>query len=159
MWADLRYSVRTLAKHPGFVLVAVTVLALGIGLNTALFSVVNAVLFRPLPVLAPEQLVYLYEVYPRFPDRPQVTGGELYEFLRGHNEAFSSLTGHWGISLMLIADGETDSTRGEWVFSNWPKQTDGLIVKGQRTGEMGKARREKGKGRSFRMPRRRGLND
>jgi putative ABC transport system permease protein len=119
MWQDVRYSVRTLAKHPSFVLVAVMVLALGIGLNTALFSIVSAVLFRPLPVDAPEELVYVYVVFPRQPDRPQIYGGDMYEFLRDHNEAFSSLTGNWGVSLMLSADGETDSTRGEWVFANY----------------------------------------
>ena len=58
MWNDVRYGFRTLLRSPGFTAVAVVAIALGIGANTAVFTIVNSVLLRPLPFPEPERLLW-----------------------------------------------------------------------------------------------------
>jgi hypothetical protein len=62
---DLKDAVRRLRKSPGFSLLAIAALAVGLGVNTAIFSLINSVLFKPLPVKDPESLVFVYDVYPK----------------------------------------------------------------------------------------------
>ena len=69
LWQDLRYGVRMLGKNPGFTSIEVLTLALGIGANTAIFSVINAVLLRPLPYPEADRLIWLNERHDQIPAR------------------------------------------------------------------------------------------
>jgi len=93
------------------------VLALGIGVNTAVFSIVNSVFFRPLPIEAAEQLVYLYEVRAGkpgiFPFR------DIDSFRDFYGDAFSGFTAHWSMGAVVGADGESDGAEGEVVTASY----------------------------------------
>src|SRR5688572_19332854 len=89
LWQDVRYGVRTLAKSPGFTLVAVLTLALGIGANSAIFSFVNAVLLRPLPYPEPDRLVLLTEWSEQVPNMSFSVAN--FEDVRDQNRVFESL--------------------------------------------------------------------
>lgn len=106
---DVRYGLRMLVKNPGFTAVAVLTLALGGGANTAIFSVVNAVLLRPLPYPEPERLVYLGWERKSGSGTPS-TAAE-FEFFRDHNSVFHAISGYRGSGDLQLETGKGS----EWV--------------------------------------------
>jgi len=108
---DLRFGARMLAKNPGFTLIAVLTLALGIGANTAIFSVVNGVLLKPLPYDQPGQLVQLWEDPGSGTRKNRIAPGAFLDW-REHNTTFESLSVFGGANLNLTGVGEPERLNG-----------------------------------------------
>ena len=110
-WQDLRYGARMLVKNPGFALIAIMTLALGIGANTAIFSVVNAVLLRPLPFYSPERLLALGQTEAE--DRNYLSQFSFRNFadLRQQTKAFERLAAYYNNNMTLTGQGEAARLR------------------------------------------------
>ncbi|HEU4386283.1 MAG TPA: ABC transporter permease [Blastocatellia bacterium] len=121
LWQDLRYSTRVLAKSPTFALIAVATLALGIGANTAIFSIVNAVLLRPLPVREPERLVTVWLSAPE-KGLPEVNLTQsLFSFYRDNCKTFESMAAYDTGSATLTGGGEPERLSGANVTYDYFK--------------------------------------
>jgi len=105
LWQDLRYGLRMLARNPGFTATAVLTLALGIGANTAIFSVVNAVLVRPLPYKDADRLVMLWSTQPREGWRGQPSPLDFVAWRR-ESRSFESMAAIRPCSVNLTGRGE-----------------------------------------------------
>src|SRR4029453_7841849 len=119
MLQDLRFAIRLLAKERWFTTVAVLSLALGIGANTAIFSLINTLMLRPLPVRDPQQLVQFMSVYP---GDPRMNGFQYrhYERMRDANTAFSDVIAGAPARLSLSREGsEPKSVSGWYVSGNF----------------------------------------
>ena len=116
---DIRYTLRVLGKKPGFALVAILSLALGIGANVAVFSLVNFVLFKPMPVKQPERLAALYTTEPQS-NLPSGFSYPDYIDYRDGSEVFADLMGFTGIPLNLsVSGGQPELIWGELVTGNY----------------------------------------
>src|SRR5438132_5710090 len=119
---DLKYGARLLVKAPAFTVIAALSLALGIGANTTMFTLINAVLLNPLPVEDPAQLVSVWTT----DERNQGTAlGFLqvsplnYKDMRDKNEVFSGMAAHTGLPLNISGGtGEPQQVQGEIVSGN-----------------------------------------
>ena len=118
---DLRYSLRTLRKSPGFAAAAVGILALGIGANTALFSLVDAVLLRPLPFPEPGRMMRLQEEPPppAEPGRAGPVSPANYLDWRGQSHAFSALAAYRGGSLTWTGGQEPEALTAATVAGDF----------------------------------------
>ncbi|MBA3255730.1 MAG: ABC transporter permease, partial [Pyrinomonadaceae bacterium] len=110
LWQDLRYGARMLLKNPGITLIAVLTLALGIGANTAIFSVVNAVMLRPLPYKNPDRLVSLWENVPEH-GRWRVTPANFFDWKK-QNTLFEDIAAFGAATMTLTGAGEPEQILG-----------------------------------------------
>ena len=114
---DIKYSVRQLTKTPGFTIVAVLTLALGIGANTAIFSMIHSVLIKSLPYPDSEQLVQIFEAFPNY-DRNSVSGGAFKDWYE-HNTKFTHLAVYESTERNLTGDGLPQRVSGLMASSEF----------------------------------------
>jgi predicted permease len=126
LWQDVRYGLRMLAKSPGFTAIAVLTLALGIGANTGIFSVMRQVLLARLPVPHPEELVLLYSPGPRsgHTSSDEGDGSESFSFpmysdLRDQNSVFVGLAAKANFPVSVAFRGQTERATAEIVSGNY----------------------------------------
>jgi predicted permease len=123
MLDDLRYALRNLRKSPVFTLVAVLSLALGIGANAAIFTLLDQVLLRMLPVKNPQELVRVYGARGAFSGSsrcPQdCLSYPMYKDLRDQNQVFSGMLARWPLALSFTDGEKTERVRGELVSGNY----------------------------------------
>ena len=117
LWQDFRYGARMLLKHPGVTLIAVMTLALGIGANTAIFSVVNAVILRPLPYKNPERLVSLWENVPQH-GRSRVTPADFFDWKK-QSTTFEDMAAFGFSTMTLTGGGEPEQLLGTRAGSGY----------------------------------------
>ena len=115
LWQDLRYAARMLRRSPAFTAVAVLTLALGIGANTAIFSVVNAVLLCPLPYREPGRLVELWGNVKRATVERRGASYPDYQDWRGQSRSFETMAAFDGASFTLTGVDEPERLAGEYV--------------------------------------------
>jgi putative ABC transport system permease protein len=118
LWQDVRYGVRMLWKKPVFTLIAIITLALGIGANTAVFSVVNSILLRPLPYREPERLVLINHDYPQINLKASVSAFG-YRHYRDNAKSFEHVTAVQQGSFNLTGGGEPERINGARVTANF----------------------------------------
>ena len=114
---DIRYGIRLIAKSPGFAAIAILTLALGIGANTAVFSVVNGVLLNPLPYAQPDRLVAVYAKSKAF-DHSSISYPNFLDWVRDQR-SFSALAAYRGDDYNLTGMGEPQYVSGEMVSANF----------------------------------------
>jgi len=107
---DIRYLFRTLRRNPGFTLVAIMTLAVGSGLNTAVFSVVNTVLLQPLAYPNPDRLVWLADYDPNI-KRDVIASPDVYDW-RAHAQSYAAMAAYGYQQVAIEISGEADQVSG-----------------------------------------------
>src|SRR5438874_1910871 len=119
LFADVRFALRWLRKSPGFAIVAIASLAIGIGFNTALFTIVDALLFKPLPVAAPERLVDVFTSDSTGTVDYSTSSYPDYLDLQAQNDVFDGLVGYSPMMAALNLDSRSRLAMGEIVSGNY----------------------------------------
>jgi putative ABC transport system permease protein len=125
LWQDIRYGLRMLAKNPGFTAIAVITLALGIGANTAIFSLMDQVLLRRLPVRDPGELVVLHDPGPLTGrlssdgDNTESFSYPMYKGLRDGSASVCSMLARFSFPASIATQGQTERASGEFVSGNY----------------------------------------
>src|SRR5437867_2051779 len=118
IWQDVRFGVRSLVKSPGFTAVAVLALALGIGANSAIFSVVDAILIKPLPYKDPHRLVMVWEANPHRERAKNVISPGNFLDWQSQNTVFEQMAALNETRLNLTGSAEPEEIRGQAVTAN-----------------------------------------
>src|SRR5579864_555600 len=119
LWQDVQYGLRMMRRSPGFTIIAVLTLALGIGANTAIFSLVDAVMLRMLPVQNPEQLARILFRSPASPRPRQSATNPIWEQVRDHQDAFSGVIA-WSPQIFDLAEGgEVNNINGIYASGDY----------------------------------------
>ena len=119
---DVRYALRNLAKNPGFAVVGILTIALGIGANTAIFSVVYAALLRPLPYYQPDRILTVGETRSQTPLADSSTANTSYpDYIDWTQQAksFDSLGGYQGDQFIYTGAGDPETLEGGQVTANF----------------------------------------
>ena len=117
-WQDLRYGARMLLKQPGFTLVAVITLALGIGANTAIFSVINALILTPPSIAEPERVAVIWRTPKDKRTEGYVSYLELQDW-RAQSQSFEAISGYKSNGFTLLNDGQAELIQGMRVTANF----------------------------------------
>jgi putative ABC transport system permease protein len=120
MLQDFRFAFRTLLRAPGFTTTAAVTLALGIGVTSLMFSVVNAVLLRPLPYPEQDRLMLLFNVNRSAPDANTISATALdFEDYRARARSFEAMAGHIGTGFTFSGNGDPEQVIGQTVTSDF----------------------------------------
>src|SRR5437868_2939488 len=117
LWRDIQYGIRMMIKNPGFTIVSVLALALGIGANTAIFSVVNTVLLRPLPYKEPDRLVHVLRTQPPIMRGP-ISRPDYLEW-QAQNQSFQTLAAFHYATFNLTGVDQAERLNGTRVTEDF----------------------------------------